>query len=52
MIELTGDLSKVDAFLKLLEDFEVIEMVRTGLTGLARGPIGIKELINQQNRAI
>lgn len=46
MIELTGDLSKVDAFLKLLEDFEVIEMVRTGLTGLARGSIGIKELLN------
>lgn len=46
MIELTGNLSKVDAFLKLLEDFEIIEMVRTGLTGLARGSIGIKELIN------
>ena len=46
MIELTGNLSKVDAFLKLLEDFEIIEMVRTGLTGLARGSVGIKELIN------
>jgi acetolactate synthase-1/3 small subunit len=46
MIELTGNLNKVDAFLNLLVDFEIIEMVRTGLTGLTRGSIGIKELIN------
>ena len=37
MIELTGTQNKLDAFLNLLEDFEVIEMVRTGLTGLERG---------------
>ncbi len=37
MIELTGNQNKLDAFLNLLEDFEVIEMVRTGLTGLERG---------------
>jgi acetolactate synthase-1/3 small subunit len=46
MIELTGNLNKVDAFLNLLDDFEIIEMVRTGLTGLTRGSVGIKELIN------
>ena len=37
MIELTGTQNKLDAFLNLLDDFEVIEMVRTGLTGLERG---------------
>ncbi len=37
VIELTGDESKINAFLKLLEDFTVMELVRTGITGLARG---------------
>lgn len=37
MIELTGNQNKLDAFLNLLSDFEVLEMVRTGLTGLGRG---------------
>ncbi len=37
IIELTGTQNKLDAFLNLLGDFEVIEMVRTGVTGLERG---------------
>ena len=37
MIELTGTQSKVDAFLKLLDGYEVLELARTGLTGLSRG---------------
>lgn len=37
MIELTGTTSKVEAFLNLLDGFEIIELVRTGLTGLVRG---------------
>lgn len=37
MIELTGNQSKVDAFLKLLEGYEILELARTGLTGLSRG---------------
>lgn len=37
MIELTGNQSKVDAFLKLLDGYEILELARTGLTGLARG---------------
>ncbi len=45
MIELTGNLNKIDAFIELLSDFDVIEIVRTGLTGLSRGVVGIKELI-------
>ena len=37
MIELTGTQNKLDAFINLMADFEVLEMVRTGLTGLGRG---------------
>ncbi len=37
MMELTGTQNKLDAFLNLLSDYEVIELVRTGVTGLARG---------------
>ncbi len=37
IIEMTGSQSKVDAFLKLLEGFEILELARTGIAGLGRG---------------
>ncbi|MCI8957484.1 MAG: acetolactate synthase small subunit [Eubacterium sp.] len=37
MIEITGSQSKLSAFLSLLEDYQILELVRTGITGLARG---------------
>ena len=37
MIEFTGNQNKLDAFLNIMSDFEVLEMVRTGITGLGRG---------------
>lgn len=37
MIELTGNQAKIDAFIKLLDGFEIKELVRTGVTGLTRG---------------
>ena len=37
MMELTGNQAKVDAFINLLEGYRIIELVRTGITGLARG---------------
>lgn len=37
IVELTGDQSKLDAFLNLLDGYEILELARTGLTGLARG---------------
>ena len=37
MIELTGDQSKLDAFIGLLEGYEILELARTGITGLSRG---------------
>jgi acetolactate synthase-1/3 small subunit len=37
IIELTGNAHKIDAFINLLNGFDILEMVRTGLTGLGRG---------------
>ncbi len=37
MIELTGNVNKVAAFIKLLDGFTIKSLVRTGLTGLSRG---------------
>ena len=37
MMEITGTINKLDAFLDLLKDFEIKEMVRTGVTALSRG---------------
>ena len=37
MIELTGNQSKLEAFLNLLDGFEILELARTGITGLKRG---------------
>ena len=36
MMELTGNQDKLDSFLKMLRDYKIIEMVRTGVTGLMR----------------
>lgn len=35
--EITGDSEKIDAFLKLMNPFGVIEVARTGITALVRG---------------
>ncbi|MCM1272807.1 MAG: acetolactate synthase small subunit [Clostridium sp.] len=37
MIEITGNVNKIEAFISLLDGFQIEEMVRTGLTGLTRG---------------
>lgn len=37
IIEMTGSKSKLQAFVDLLEDYEILELARTGLTGLSRG---------------
>lgn len=36
-LELTGGPSKINAFINLMEQFEIAGLVRTGLTGLKRG---------------
>ena len=37
IIELTGNQSKLDAFIRLLKDYEILELARTGIAGLSRG---------------
>lgn len=37
IVELTGDQSKLEAFLNLLDGYEILELARTGITGLSRG---------------
>lgn len=42
VIELTGHQDKLDAFMDLLSDYEILELARTGITGLSRGTAGVK----------
>lgn len=37
IVELTGEKSKIDAFLKFLEPYRVTELCRTGMTAIGRG---------------
>lgn len=37
VVELTGKPSKIDGFLAVIEQYEILEMCRTGVTALARG---------------
>lgn len=37
IIEITGNQGKIDAFLKLLSGYEILELARTGIAGLSRG---------------
>jgi acetolactate synthase-1/3 small subunit len=36
-IEITGPVAKLDAFIEALGDADVIEVVRSGVSGIARG---------------
>ena len=46
-IELTGDESKISALIKLLNDYGIEEIVRTGVTALERGDRTIKSYIDE-----
>jgi acetolactate synthase, small subunit len=37
ILELTGNQSKLEGFLDLFDGYEILELARTGLTGLTRG---------------
>ncbi len=41
IIELTGKQDKVDAFIRLLGGYEILELARTGITSLTRGSEGV-----------
>ncbi|MCI5899249.1 MAG: acetolactate synthase small subunit [Firmicutes bacterium] len=44
IIELTGTQSKIEAFINLLEEYEILELARTGMTGLSRGAEDVRYL--------
>lgn len=37
MVEMTGAQSKIEAFLNMLDGYEILEVARTGITALSRG---------------
>ena len=43
-IEITGSQSKIEAFINLLKDYEILELARTGITGLSRGADDVRYL--------
>ena len=44
IVELTGQQHKLDAFIRLLKDYEILELARTGITGLSRGSNDVRYL--------
>lgn len=44
VVELTGTKAKLEAFLSLLEGYEILELARTGITGLSRGADDVRFL--------
>ena len=43
VIELTGQQDKLTRFLDLLSGYEILELARTGITGLSRGTADVKK---------
>ncbi|MBQ1848894.1 MAG: acetolactate synthase small subunit [Lachnospiraceae bacterium] len=44
IVELTGSQNKIDAFINLLAGYEILEIARTGVTGLSRGTKDVVQL--------
>lgn len=39
VLELTGEQNKIDGFLSILSEYEILEVCRTGVTALSRGSV-------------
>ena len=44
VIELTGSKRKIDAITEVLGEYDIVEIARTGLIGLSRGPVPVKAM--------
>ena len=44
MVEITGNQDKVNAFIDMLDGYEILELARTGIAGLGRGTDNITYL--------
>ncbi len=49
IIEITGNQGKIDAFLRLLSGYEILELARTGIAGLSRGTEDVVYLDEEGN---
>lgn len=55
VIELTGNQSKLEAFINMLDGYEILELARTGLAGLSRGTFDVKvpdETFNETGKLV
>ena len=52
IIELTGTESKLEAFLSLLDGYEILELARTGITVLTRGVEDVVYVGTEKNRKL
>ena len=43
IIEVTGDSTKIDDFMYMMDSFDLIDVCRTGITGITRGDAGISD---------
>ena len=43
-LQLTGDLDKLDAFMEMASDYEIVELARTGITALERGSRALSDI--------
>ena len=44
IMEMTGNQNKLKAFIELMADYEILELARTGITGLSRGSDDVRYL--------
>lgn len=44
-MQMTGDPAKITAFIKMLDQFGVVELVRTGLTAIGRGSKSVSDML-------
>lgn len=52
VIEVTGSQSKLEAFLKLLSGYEILELARTGIAGLTRGVDRVVYIDEEDNKKL
>ena len=43
VVEVTGSSSKIDGFMNMMSNYELVDVCRTGITGLKRGDRGLDE---------
>lgn len=49
IVEITGSQEKLNAFIRLVDDYEILEVASTGLTGLTRG---IENIARPESKSI